>query len=315
VTLAPAVDARAFLAREAARVEAALAAVAPEVLRGAPPSLAAPMAYALETRGKRIRPILCVAAYRAVAGERDASPSPSSETGDDGVYRLGCALEIVHTYSLVHDDLPCMDDDDLRRGRPTVHRVHGTAAALLAGAALVPAAVRVLDAAGASLGLPAETRGRLAVELCRAGGAEGMVGGQLLDLQGEAAAVDAAGLERIHRGKTGALLAASLRIGGIAAGAGDGALRALTAYGQELGLAFQIVDDVLDVVGDAVLRGKAGGRDQSLGKSTYPSLFGVDGARALARARVDGALAALAEGGVRSPELEALAAFVLERQH
>jgi geranylgeranyl pyrophosphate synthase len=299
------VDPRAFLAREGARVEAALAACAGEVLRGVPESLAAPVAYALGTRGKRLRPILCAAAYRAAGGRG----------GDDAVYRLAASLEIVHTYSLVHDDLPCMDDDDLRRGRPTVHRVHGPAAALLAGAALIPAAVAVLDGAGAALGLDAATRGRLAGELCRAGGAQGMVGGQLLDLQGEARAVDAAGLERIHRGKTGALLAASLRIGALAAGAGDAALAALTAYGQDLGLAFQIVDDVLDVVGDAALRGKAGGRDASLGKSTYPSLFGVEGARALARRRVEAAVAALAAGGVRAPELEALAAFVLEREH
>lgn len=316
VSLAHVVDARAFLAREAARVESALAAVAADVLRGVPGSLAAPIAYALETRGKRLRPILCAAAFRAV---RDGSPSLARDEGDgdagDAVYRLACAVEIVHTYSLVHDDLPCMDDDDLRRGRPTVHRVHGVPAAMLAGAALIPAAVQVLDAAAVSLGLSTETRGRLVGELCRAGGAEGMVGGQLLDLRGEAEAVDAAGLERIHRGKTGALLAASLRVGGIAAGAGDGALAALTEYGQDLGLAFQIVDDVLDVVGDETLRGKAGGRDESLGKSTYPSLYGIDGARALARRRVDEALAALAAGGVRSPELEALAEFVLEREH
>jgi geranylgeranyl pyrophosphate synthase len=293
-----------FLAREAARVEEALAEVAGRVLHGLPPVLAGPVAYALGTRGKRLRPILCVAAHRALRGEEPGA----------GVYRLASAVEIVHTYSLVHDDLPSMDDDDLRRGRPTVHRVHGVGAAVLAGAALVPAAVRVLDDEAAALGIGPEGRGRLARELCRAGGALGMVGGQLLDLEGEAAPVDAEGLERIHRGKTGALLAAALRTGALAAGAGGAELEALTVYGQDLGLAFQIVDDVLDMTASAEDLGKTAGKDEGSGKATYPALFGIDGARALARERVDEALAALAVAGIRSAELDALAEFVLERR-
>lgn len=293
-----------FLAREAARVEEALAEVAGRVLHGLPPVLAGPVAYALGTRGKRLRPILCVSAYRALRGEE---PGP-------GVYRLASAVEIVHTYSLVHDDLPSMDDDDLRRGRPTVHRVHGVDAAVLAGAALVPAAVRVLDDEAAALEMGPEGRGLLARELCRAGGALGMVGGQLLDLEGETTPVDAEGLERIHRGKTGALLAAALRTGALAAGAGGAELEALTVYGQDLGLAFQIVDDVLDVTASAEDLGKTAGKDEGSGKATYPALFGIDGARALARERVDEALAALAVAGIRSAELDALAEFVLERR-
>lgn len=295
----------AFLEGERERVEHALAEVAEEALRGVPPALAGPVRYALGTRGKRVRPVLCVAAFRALRG--GDAPVP------EGVYRLACAVELVHTYSLVHDDLPCMDDDDLRRGRATVHRVHGTALATLAGAALLPAAVLVLDREAAALGLAAEERGRLVAVLCAAAGATGMVGGQLLDLEGEEQPVDAAGLEAIHRAKTGALLAASLRVGALAARAGEAELRAVTEYGEALGLAFQIVDDVLDVTADSAALGKTAGRDESLGKATYPALFGVEGARQLARERVEEAVGALARGGIRSPELEALARYVLER--
>ena len=296
-------DTGAFLHAERARVDAVLAALAPATAEGAPESLRAPMLYALATPGKRLRPILCVAAYRVA---RPAHPP-------DAVYRLACALEIVHTYSLVHDDLPCMDDDGLRRGRPTVHVVHGAGAALLAGAALIPAAVRVLDAAARDLRLDAPARGRLVGELCRAGGALGMVGGQLRDLAGEAAGVDADALERIHREKTGALLAASLRIGGMAAGADAARLDALSTYGREVGLAFQIVDDVLDVTRTNAELGKTAGKDAERGKATYPSLFGVDGARAMAAERVARAVAALRGAGIASAALERLADYVVER--
>jgi geranylgeranyl pyrophosphate synthase len=301
---AASVETDAFLDRERARVNAALDAVADDAVDGAPGALADPMRYALATPGKRIRPVLCVAAWRALR------PGPAP----DAVYRLAAAVEIVHTYSLVHDDLPSMDDDALRRGRPTVHTVHGAARAMLAGAALIPAAVRVLDAAAAELGLDAATRGALVVDLCRAGGAEGMVGGQLLDLEGEGRALDADALEAIHRRKTGALLAASLRVGAIAAGADGPTLAALTRYGEALGLAFQIVDDVLDVTGDAESLGKTAGKDEAAAKTTYPALFGLDGARALAASCAADAIAALRAGGLRSPELEALARYVVDRR-
>ena len=299
------IDTDAFLHRERERINAVLAEVAPALGDGAPAGLREPMAYALATPGKRLRPILCVAAYRVV---RPAHPP-------DAVCRLACALEIVHTYSLVHDDLPCMDDDDLRRGRPTVHVAFGERAALLAGAALIPAAVRVLDDAARGLGLDAPLRGRLVSELCAAGGARGMVGGQWLDLLGEApgAAVDADGLERIHRLKTGALLAASLRIGALAAGGDGPVVDALTDYGRELGLAFQIVDDVLDVTRTDAELGKTAGKDAGAGKATYPSLFGLEGAERMARERIQRAVGALRGAEIRSAELEALAAYVLER--
>ena len=293
----------AALLGERARIDAAVAAAAEAVAAGAPDALREPMRYALATPGKRIRPVLSVAAWRALRGE--AAP--------DAVYRLAAAVEIVHTYSLVHDDLPCMDDDDLRRGRPTVHRVYGTARAMLAGAALIPAAVQVLDRAAASLRLDAATRRALVSTLCRAGGAEGMVGGQLLDLEGEGKTLDRAALERIHRSKTGALLAAALRVGALAAGADERALAALSVYGEELGLAFQIVDDVLDVTGDSALLGKTAGKDVSAAKNTYPALYGLDGARALAAECLARALAALRDGGIDAAELEPLARYVVER--
>ena len=302
----PPLDVAAFLERERALAGAALARVAAEVSAGAPPALREPMLYALAAPGKRLRPILCAAAWRALTGREPGG----------AVRRLAAAVELVHTYSLVHDDLPCMDDDDLRRGRATTHRVFGERRALLAGAALIPAAAQVADAAARELGLDAERRGALLGELCRAAGAAGMVGGQLHDLLGEERPLGAGELERVHRRKTGALLAASLRTGALAAGAGGAALAALaalTVYGEDLGLAFQIVDDVLDVVGDAESLGKTAGKDRSSGKATYPALFGVEGAQALAAQRVEEAVAALHTGGIRSPELEALARFVLER--
>ena len=298
-------DLDAFLDHERDRVNARLHALASTLAEGAPPALRDAIAYALATPGKRLRPILCVAAWRVV---RAATPP-------DAVYRLACALEIVHTYSLVHDDLPCMDDDALRRGRPTVHVAFGERAALLAGAALIPAAVRVLDGAARDLALDAAARGAMVAELCRAGGALGMVGGQWLDLLGEepGASVEAEGLERIHRLKTGALLAASLRIGALAAGADARRVEALTAYGRELGLAFQIVDDVLDVTRTDAELGKTAGKDLHAGKVTYPSLHGLARAEQMARARAARAVGALHADGVRSDELEALAAYVLER--
>ncbi|MBA4157534.1 MAG: polyprenyl synthetase family protein [Gemmatimonadetes bacterium] len=297
-------DLDAFLSSAGAQVEAALAAVAGDLPLSVPSALRDPLLYALQTRGKRLRPILCVAAYTAV----------QCDAPGDTLYRLACAIEVVHTYSLVHDDLPCMDDDDLRRGRPTVHRVYGVPLAVTAGASLLPMAVRMLNAESAALGLNVAERARLVMELCRAAGAEGMVGGQLLDLEGEESPADGVGLETIHRAKTGALLAAALRIGAMAGRASEPRIAALTAYGEALGLAFQIADDILDVTADSAVLGKTAGKDEAVGKSTYPALYGLDGARALARQRSREAVLALKQGGIRSPALEALAGFVVERR-
>jgi geranylgeranyl diphosphate synthase, type II len=292
-----------YLEEERRVVEGELRAVAAERLPQVADRLRAPVAYALSTTGKRLRPILCVAAYAAATGAR---PIPSA------AYRLGCAIEIVHTYSLVHDDLPCMDDDDLRRGRPTLHRVFGNPLAMLAGAALLPLAIELLDEAGRRLELSAPDRARLVTELASAAGAEGMVGGQLLDLEAEHMPVDAATLEAIHRRKTGALLTASLRIGALAGSAPTDLVEALTDYGRALGLAFQIADDLLDVEGSSLDLGKTAGRDAALSKASYPALFGVEGARALAAERAEEARRAIQ--GHDLPELVAITRFVVARR-
>jgi geranylgeranyl diphosphate synthase, type II len=292
-----------FLERERHMVEAALEDVghrAAEMLAG---DIRKAVQYALATSGKRIRPILCVAAYSAA--RRGTEPPIAA-------YRLSCALELVHIYSLVHDDLPCMDNDDLRRGRPTVHRVFGNGVATLAGAAFLPLAVQVVDVEGETLGLAPEHRGRLVVQLTEAAGATGMVGGQLMDLLAEGRPIEEQELESIQRRKTAALLAASLRLGAMAGDATAELLAALTRYGLALGLAFQIADDLLDVEGTADAMGKVTGRDVALEKASYPSLVGIHAARALARARADEAKAALQ--GFDLPELEQLADYVVQRR-
>lgn len=300
-TAEPGTDPWLDLERE--RVDAVLRTIAREGLDDLAEELRGPVAYALSTSGKRLRPILTVIAYRSVTGLRDV-PRPT--------YRLGCAVEIVHTYSLVHDDLPSMDDDALRRGRPTVHRVHGVPLAIIAGAALLPLAVRVLLDSAAELGLEPSRTARLVSELCSAAGAEGMVGGQLRDLEAERREVGGAELESIHRAKTGALLTAALRIGAIAGGASREVLDSVTRYGEAVGLAFQIVDDVLDVAGETGALGKPAGRDQALSKASYPALYGLDAARSLARDRADEAKAAL--NGMDPRELAALADYIVRRE-
>jgi geranylgeranyl pyrophosphate synthase len=223
-------------------------------------------------------------------------------------------VEVVHAYSLIHDDLPCMDDDDVRRGRPTVHRVYGVPAATAAGLAMVPLAARcALDAARA-LALPDATGGAIVGELMRAAGGGGMIGGQLLDLEGEGLALSLAELEQIHRAKTGALIRAALRIGGIAASASDAAMAAFDRYGSAVGLAFQIADDVLDVTATTDQLGKTAGRDVELHKSTYPALLGVAGAVERAEALVEDACRALGEVQLLTPPLDHLARFVVARR-
>ena len=223
------------------------------------------MRYALQGDGKRLRPALCVATYHALAG-----------TDHDAIQRLGVAIEIIHTYSLVHDDLPCMDNDDVRRGRQTTHRVFGEGAAILAGAALIPLAFRVAHDALEALCLPDDTRKRLYALLARSAGAEGMVGGQLLDLEGGAHITSVQELARIHAAKTGALIAAAAVAGALAAQAPVTQLDAIQGYAQHLGLAFQITDDVLDETGSTTELGKTAGKDRDVAKATYPALLGLE---------------------------------------
>lgn len=259
------------------------------------------MRYGLKSPGKRVRPLLLLFAYRAAGGTDDAS-------------LLACAPEVIHAYSLVHDDLPCMDDDDMRRGRPTVHKVYGTKTAILAGVALIPLAVQVVRDSARAMGLHAATRSMILETLLAAGGPRGMIGGQLRDLEGERLALSLDEREAIHSAKTGALIVGSVRMGAIAAGAGDAQVAALERYGRAIGLAFQIMDDVLDVTSTTSALGKTTGRDAVLMKSTYPALLGVDGARRRAQSLIDDGLETLADQKLLTQELSQVANFMVTRR-
>jgi geranylgeranyl pyrophosphate synthase len=259
------------------------------------------LAYALRTPGKRVRAALLLAAYRSVGGQ-----SP-------GIAGIAAAVETVHAYSLVHDDLPCMDDDDLRRGRPTTHRAFDVPSATRAGYLLVPVAARLLAVGAAELDLSAGLLSRMAAELFRAGGAEGMIGGQWLDLEAERRGLSLSELIGVHRGKTGALIRAACLLGGMAAEADADALAGLTAFGEDIGLAFQIADDVLDATGTSEELGKPAGRDAELKKSTYVVLCGIDGARQEAERLARRAVSHLDRAGVPSGALGALAGYIVTR--
>ena len=294
-------DVAQVLAAERAAIDATLAAVADEARPCFAPRVADAVRYALVGEGKRLRGFLVLHAYRACGGTGDALP-------------LAAAVEIVHAYSLVHDDLPCMDDDDVRRGRPTVHRAFDVPVATAAGLAMVPLAAQCAFRAGTALGLAPPEAAGLVRALMQAAGGGGMIGGQLLDLEAEGRGLALDELERIHRGKTGALIEVAVRVGAMAARATPARVEALGRYGAHIGLAFQIADDVLDVTATTDELGKTAGRDVALAKSTYPALLGVDGARARAEALVDEALGALQAAGVDSPTLAALARYAVHRR-
>jgi geranylgeranyl diphosphate synthase type II len=262
-----------------------------------PSRLAEAMRYAVLGDGKRVRPLLAVAAFEAVGGVGDA------------VLPVAGALELIHAYSLVHDDLPAMDDDDTRRGRPTCHRAFDEATAVLVGDGLQALAFGWLVQSP----LPDAARARLVAELAAAAGPAGMVGGQQADMEAEATGGDLDRLRYIHAHKTGALLTACVRMGAIAGGAGEATLGDLTAYGERVGLAFQVADDVLDVTADQALLGKAAGKDLARHKLTYPGLLGLAEARALGTRLKDEALARVAGLGPAAEPLRALAAYIVER--
>jgi geranylgeranyl pyrophosphate synthase len=291
---------RAEFARAHSAINDALARFAERHLTGLDRPVSDAIRYSLLGEGKRMRGILFLSAFDAAGGTGDAA-------------ELGAAIEVVHAYSLVHDDLPCMDDDDMRRGRPTVHRVFGVAAATAAGLAMVPLAVLSAANAARALALDDRATGSIVAELMRASGAGGMIGGQLLDLDGEGRPLELADLEQIHRAKTGALIMASATLGGRAASAPEARLQALSRYGAAVGLAFQIADDVLDVTATTDQLGKTAGRDLALKKSTYPALLGVAGAKARAAALIDDGCRALDEVGLLTPTLERIARFSVER--
>jgi farnesyl diphosphate synthase len=292
----------ALIQRQRAAVETALARIAAACTDENPVSAA--IHYALAGGGKRLRPILCIAGFRAAGGHTDR---------EDAVYDAAAAFELIHTYSLVHDDLPCMDNDDLRRGRATTHRRFGTGAAMLAGFALVPLACRVLFDAARALGLGATCAAAAVRELCCAAGATGLVGGQALDLDVEGGTPTLADLRRIHTLKTGSLFGGALRVGAVLACASPEVTDALGQFGSRLGLAFQITDDVLDVTMDAAALGKTPGKDADAAKPTFASVLGVDTARAEARAEAAAALAGLRAAGLETPLLAALAGFAVDR--
>jgi geranylgeranyl pyrophosphate synthase len=287
-------------AADRAAIGLALSGFCDRYLTDVPSPVSDAIRYSLLGEGKRMRGILLLSAYEAAEGEGDAS-------------ELAAAVEVVHAYSLVHDDLPCMDDDDVRRGQPTVHKVYGVRAATAAGLAMVPLAARSAADAARSLGLGDGAVASIIAELMRAAGAGGMIGGQLLDLEGEGRPQQLAELERIHRAKTGALITAAATLGGRAASAPTERIDALATYGAAVGLAFQIADDVLDVTATTDQLGKTAGRDVALQKSTYPALLGVAGARRRAEVLVDEACSALEGVGLLTPALEFIARFTIER--
>lgn len=257
------------------------------------------MRYSLFAGGKRIRPILCMAAAEAV------SDAP------EGIELAACALELIHTYSLIHDDLPALDNDDLRRGRPTCHKVFGEAIAILTGDALLTLAFQVLS----QIECAAERRVRLMEELATAAGTVGgMIGGQVSDLEGEGKPPDAALLDSIHRAKTGALLRASLRMGGIYGGADQDQLNALSCFGEHVGLAFQIVNDVLDVEQSSEALGKTAGKDAEQHKITFPAVYGLERSRQMAEQQRAAAHQALRPLGERAERLRQLADLIVDRK-
>jgi len=262
-----------------------------------PQKLAAAIRHSVLAPGKRLRPLLVLMACEACGSDpRAALPA-------------ACAVEMVHTYSLIHDDLPAMDDDDMRRGRPSCHAQFGEATAILAGDALLAQAFELL-AGGVE---PPAAAARCCSELAQAAGASNLVGGQQDDLQAEFSNLGLDELERIHRRKTGAMIRVSLRLGGIVAGAGEVQLASLHVFGERLGLAFQIVDDLLDTSGDEASLGKRAGKDSDHGKLTFPAVLGVEPSRQRAEELIGQALDSLAPLGARAAALKALARYVLER--
>ena len=267
-----------------------------------PATLHRAVRYSLFAGGKRIRPVLVLAAGEAVGGAREE------------LMPLACAVEMVHTYSLVHDDLPAMDDDDLRRGKPTSHKVFGEAIAILAGDALLTRAFHLLaEVPEAWDDTRVRRRLRATAVLGEACGTTGLIGGQVMDLESEGRAIGADDLECLHRAKTGALLSACVRGGAILGGAGDGDLQLLSRYASAIGLAFQVVDDVLDATEDAQRLGKTAGKDEAARKATYVSVHGLEKARALARALRQEALEAIAPLGPRGELLAAIARLIVDR--
>lgn len=290
---------KAYLADRAALVDAAMDAYLPEA-KERPSTIHEAMRYAIFAGGKRLRPVLCLAAAEACGGETADALAPA------------CALELMHTYSLVHDDLPAMDDDDLRRGRPTCHKVYGEGMAVLCGDALLTEAFLVLSQAPATKRYG--TRDYIA-ELAETGGSRKLIGGQVMDLEGEGKKLTKRELVRIHEAKTAALLTTSLRLGAMTANATPAKLEALTTFGYNLGLAFQVIDDILDVTQSTEVLGKTAGKDQAVEKATYPAIIGLADSRKQAAKFTKAAMDSLKPFGKKAGRLEEIAAYLLKREY
>ncbi len=288
-----------YLAARVAEVDAALDALLPPAKRR-PVTLHAAMRYSVFAGGKRLRPVLCLAAAEACGG-----------TAADAL-AAACAVELLHTYSLVHDDLPCMDDDDLRRGRPTCHKVYGEGMAVLCGDALLTHAFAALAQAP---GTRRYSTGDCVAALAQAGDSTHLIGGQVMDLEGEGRKLTRRELVGIHEAKTAALLTAALRLGAMSANATPAKLAALSAFGHALGLAFQVIDDILDVTQSTAVLGKTAGKDQAVGKATYPSIFGLAASRREAARLTCAAMDALAPLAGKAKRLREIAEHLLKREY
>lgn len=290
---------QSYLSEQAERVDAALNAWLP---RGnvRPATIHQAMRYVLFAGGKRLRPVLCLAAAEACGGAPEVA-MPAA-----------CAVEMMHTYSLVHDDLPAMDDDDLRRGRPTCHKVYGEGMAVLCGDALLTEAFAVLASAQPTKRYPVAA---MIAELAETGGSRKLIGGQVMDLEGEGKSLGKSALVKIHEAKTAALLTCSLRLGAMAANATPSKLDALSQFGRALGLAFQVIDDILDVTQSTEVLGKTAGKDAEVAKSTYPAVIGLEASRREAARLTRQALDALEPLGRRASRLREMAAWLLEREY
>ncbi len=317
--MGPAESLSSFLARARQHIDEALERYLPRP-PACPRALAEAMRYSVFAGGKRLRPVLALASADAVS--RATNPADAGAAVEDAVLPAACAIELIHTYSLIHDDLPAMDNDTLRRGRPTLHVVYGEGMAILAGDALLTEAFVLLahsprpDVAGAA----DRTLGALRV-VAQAAGPGGMVAGQVIDLQaagqiaGERLTLDVDGLRAMHAMKTGALIRASALVGAIHAGGSDAVVAAVREYGTEIGLAFQIVDDVLDVEGNAAELGKTVGKDAAAAKPTYPALFGIERSRAMAADCIARARAALERERLADGHLMGIAEWVVSRRN
>lgn len=293
-----AMDLEKYLGEAVSDVDGAMDGFLP-TLDERPGSIHEAMRYCVFAGGKRLRPVLCIAAAEACGGRREEA------------FPAACAVELMHTYSLVHDDLPCMDDDDLRRGRATCHKVFGEGMAVLCGDALLTEAFAVIAKSQAS---ESYSVGEMVAELALTGGSRKLIGGQVLDLEGEGKALAMEELVQIHEAKTAALLTASVRLGAMSAGAGEDELEALTRFGHALGLAFQVIDDILDVTQTTENLGKTAGKDAAVDKATYPSVIGLELSRKEAERLTAEAMGALEVFGEKAAKLREIAERMLVRE-